>query len=587
MSPGPELGFGLGLTRRKGGGVVLPPNKFVDSVSGSDANDGLTALTAKQTIAGLSAILVANDRVGMARGSYWHETLTITNKDDVSITAYGSGSPPRLDGAGPVAETWSQHDAVTYPNTWRISVTQSWNVNQARMMIWEDGVMLKRVASIALVNAEAGTYYSPSDNAFVGVGSNFIYVRTSDTGNPNTNGKLYERTKLLYVLNGSFGAADNQSVKGIECCRQGHNDGALTLGKSSTLDGVLVYDGHKHNALQESGVCKNSAFINAQPEINYLHVFYSQTANALSAVYDNVCFVGQENGGIGTNGLFNHDDSGSAHASLTLTNAVFANVLAAVASTATDVSARGVYVENCDAAFNSFYVPGQATLTHWLINGQAGYNSFDSAGGRLVEQAAVYKTAATFIRTSAAFGDIFLNQSTVRFNPQSTSSVFRRTAGSGTFKMKRCLIIVDSTGYAGGSLVLNADPSYFSEIDENVYFIYGASKSNLRFGVSSTIAQWKALGFDANSLFLDTSDISLAGLIENPAAGDFRLKSGLSFQLLNGVSIYQVGVTERWDFHAKQAVAGAPQKWPTIPKTRAQGRTWVSDPAAWDYAQAA
>lgn len=584
------LGIRVGLSRLAGA-IAAAYDYYVDSVTGDDLDTGLTPALAFATIDGLPT-LVDGVKVGFAAGSTFAETLTVTGAPNMVLNGYGDfgvSGQPVFDGAGAVAETWAQHDAITYPNTWNIAVTHGFATTSGRLMIWEDGAMLKRVASIALVDAEAGTYYSPNDNNFT-IPTVNVYAHATGSGNPNSNGKTYERTQRTYVVAGAYSAGLNNSVQNIVTGRQGHNDGSLVLGKGSTIDRCMSFDGHKHNALQESGICSNSAFINAQPESNYLHVFYSSVATGLTGVYDNTVFVGQTNGLLGTSGIYCHDNSGQAHTTMTIGNCLFANVNGGIGSAAVSTSAQGVYMEN---VYQPILTVSSTTsaFSHFLIKDQKFGCSIEAVGTHSVSQFASYVSGdySFFKIHTANFGDISVANSTVVLNGAASNirAVLRRTYGSGTFSWQNNIfagIGVDSSiiqvfvGTAGNIGTFN----------NNVYYTDSSfGKACLRWavdGVNKTFAEWQALGHDTNSIVLDETDILLADLFPGDvSAGDFRIATGLSFALPDATPIYSLGVTEHWNFSTKAVVAGAPERWVTMPKTKAQGEAFIKNPTGWSF----
>jgi parallel beta-helix repeat protein len=99
----------------------------VDSANGSDANDGLSATTGNgsgpwQTLARLvSAGLAAGDRVELACGGIWHETLTLPADGAagspivVAQPAAGCGTLPAIDGSVAIAASaWTPYQGHIY-----------------------------------------------------------------------------------------------------------------------------------------------------------------------------------------------------------------------------------------------------------------------------------------------------------------------------------------------------------------------------------------------------------------------------------------------------------------------------------------
>lgn len=219
---------------------------YVDSVNGSDDNDGLTAATAFASIGKLTTT-VGGDfsglRIGLARGGYWREQFGSQSNasSNVVVSAYGTGQLPVLDAADEVpAESWAKTDTYTnvYDLTWAHSASAG-----STLSVWEDGVRLRWVSSIATCDATPGTYYV----ATVAGSSTALYLHASDSGDPDANGKLYEiATRDFGIAVGIGGSA--WRVSNVRTKRQAHPDGSLAIyAPGSVVRGCIAEDGTKHN----------------------------------------------------------------------------------------------------------------------------------------------------------------------------------------------------------------------------------------------------------------------------------------------------------------------------------------------------
>ena len=100
--------------------VTTASNYYVSN-TGSDSNDGLTPVTAWQTLNHVSQqTFQPGDSVLFQRGDTWRETLYVTSSgsstDQVTFSAYGTGALPRILGSE-LAMGWSQ----VAPNIWQSS----------------------------------------------------------------------------------------------------------------------------------------------------------------------------------------------------------------------------------------------------------------------------------------------------------------------------------------------------------------------------------------------------------------------------------------------------------------------------------
>ena len=128
-----------------------------------------------------------------------------------------------------------------------------------------------------------------------------------------------------------------------------------------------------------------------------------------------------------------------------------------------------------------------------------------------------------------------------------------------------------------------------------------------------TLADWQTAtsGQDANSVYILPADqvagganalwlgyTEAAALTDlatiGPAVGDFRINP--SARVYGGDNTAYIGtyadgttpITEagpqlHWNWNTRAAVAGPPTRWPDVPETLAESRTYISDPAAWNF----
>lgn len=211
---------------------------YVDSVNGSDSNNGLSPATAKQTIAGLPT-LAAGDSVGLARGSSWNEQLTISVAN-IRVGAYGSGAKPVLDASDVHNSGWVQDG--TFTNCWSKSITFTSYEAAGRITVFEDGAFLAKRTTLADCNANPGSYYASN---FSPTGAQTVYIHPSGSGNPNTNGKEYRVPVRAHAID-AHGQA-GVILDGIEARRGFHKDGAIKTGDDSVVRGCVANYGTIHN----------------------------------------------------------------------------------------------------------------------------------------------------------------------------------------------------------------------------------------------------------------------------------------------------------------------------------------------------
>ncbi len=209
---------------------------YVDSVRGSDGNQGKSPGDALRTIAAVSPKIRTGDVVALACGSHWREALLLP--DHVRVAAYGTGVRPLLDCSDPVpAANWQKTGGLT--NVYQAEVDLDGNDSPLWVSVWESDVRLVRASSTADCDATPGSYYPAADYG----PSIVLYVHASDHSDPGSNGKTYEYSKRRFGLMGSTGI----SVRGIHTRRNLHCNGSLSVYWYGSLTDCVASEGNKHN----------------------------------------------------------------------------------------------------------------------------------------------------------------------------------------------------------------------------------------------------------------------------------------------------------------------------------------------------
>lgn len=226
--------------------VTQKKSVYVDSVAGSNANDGLTANTPKATCSAGLAVLASSGRktLRLKCGSFFREMITLPAGK--RLKSYGSGDRPILDPRENITGTWTLYGAAyTYQQTVNHALSSP-SVHR----VWEDGVRLVRVANAAACEATAGTFYAAIPSGTTGV----IYIHPNGDGNPNSNGKTYSYSFRMYGVN----MGDGCVVDGIKTGWNGGNDGSIrALARNCVIRNCDAIDGAKHHVLISEGLCEN------------------------------------------------------------------------------------------------------------------------------------------------------------------------------------------------------------------------------------------------------------------------------------------------------------------------------------------
>lgn len=235
--------------------VTQKKSVYVDSVAGSDANDGLTQATPKATCAAGMTVLASSGRktIRLKCGSFFREQITLPAGK--RLKNYGAGARPILDPRENAPASWT----LTSGQTKAYQQTLTHELYPASVhRLWEDGVRMIRVGSVASCESTAGSFYAPTPSG----ASNLVYIHPSDDGDPSSNGKTYSYSKRMWGVELGNGCV----VDGITTGWNGGNDGSIrALARNCTIRNCDALDGAKHHVLISEGLCENVNAYDAEP----------------------------------------------------------------------------------------------------------------------------------------------------------------------------------------------------------------------------------------------------------------------------------------------------------------------------------
>lgn len=294
--------------RKTSGALVHKPvlrqgkSIYVDSVRGSDANDGRSSATPLKTIAALKPLVRNGDEIWLAAGSHWREELDLFGFRGVHVRRYGFGARPILDGAD-IVPNGNFSKTGGYTNVYQTSVMHGMSGTIRTFSVWENGVRLIRATSIANCDATPGSFYAPA----VGASPQTIHVHATGGGNPSGNGRLYEVSLRTLGLRGAFPG----HIIGIHTRRTCWDHGSL-FSFDYAYD-CLAEDGTKHNFWNEGLAEKCIAWKGEKlpgAGSSTLFISYRDDATGGSARYVDCQALGD--GGAGQVGFYVHTAGGGA-----------------------------------------------------------------------------------------------------------------------------------------------------------------------------------------------------------------------------------------------------------------------------------
>ena len=234
---------------------------YVDSVVGSDSNDGLTPTSAKASLVAATALLSNGATLRIARGSRFFECWTGDSVSYIAVEAYGSGNRPIIDGTKEITGTWTAdgslwYNDVTLPeattgstadkaSAWHIFVydeaaTGVYSRNDtARMTRIISGVSIAANKTSVTSTANSFTLHKTgstvadprNDN-----GTTFrVYIHARDGSNPNSNGRKVYITRQKTVAFLGYG----WRISDIVFQRCGHKD-MVNFGGASPVKADVI-----------------------------------------------------------------------------------------------------------------------------------------------------------------------------------------------------------------------------------------------------------------------------------------------------------------------------------------------------------
>lgn len=526
--------------------------------------------------------------------------------EEVRVFGQSGGSLPVIDCSETITG-WTQPDAITYPNVWSKAITHEIAADTSRIAIYEDnGTYIRPLVSqtsVATTNSTAASRYSPSDASLTTNNPATVYIHTSDSANPNTNGKAYYATVRDYA----FAAGGGSHIEGVHTRFNASNNGSIVLGigtaptTPSLLRRGISEFGTKHNALTNCGEVSDYIFYGldyhtASEPTNGMLVWYTPDPTGLTSTMRNVGFLG----GLDAHKRFwsaavvQHGNLGNVYTAAYGYGIWLSEISLPELGSATTVTMDGVY----GTLLGRGVFTGGATsiIRRALMDLDA-----DADNPIVPVAAATYEncgivadnegTSTSFIRVQNA-SVILTITNCVYFNPAGQNRVFL-TELNGPHNptlafTKTVFVIQGNTAFispVGATYTGNYNVFHRRESGT-----FGATYNGVDY---STLATWQAAtGQDAQSVYLTVPQMA-AFFLGNPENGDFRINPNAQVTGADGTvytgtfpdatPITQAGIQSRWNWNTRASVSGAPTAWPTVPSTRAECLTYLQAPLSWNF----
>jgi len=573
-----------------------PITLWVDSVGGSDTNSGRSISAPKQTLTAAVSIAGTNEFIGLKCGSFWRESLNLSNLTAPSVLPYGSGDPPRISGLN-VVTGWSLVGGTT--NVWTSSVSHD-SSQSSRMRVFENGVEMVRVLDQATCDSTAGSFV-------IQVGSDGTpwpcRIHPSDSGNPNSNGKTYEVTVRTIVVQGPA----NCSISGVETDSALDNNGSVDL--VSRTGGILscniASNGSKHNWGMGDGTASDcfaylADTVTAAEPSNTTIIGFLNDASGKTWVVKR-CGVAGVCPGVDS------DAHGSPNG--------FASTTAEQIWVINTGAFTGSWTNNTGTLYRGVLGPPVALGTLRMViadilanHTPAGLSNYGSTSMTdcciLKQQSVTYNAVLQAAANTATLlqGSMFCNTSLSTGNP---TVWFNNNSASAVLSVNKSVFFY---GYLHTQVPVGM--AYTGDYNVYVAGIPGDTTTLVSFqwhGTNiSTLAAWQvASGQDAHSVYLARADqtngnqyafwLGVAlGQNNGPADGDWRVNPNARVVYADGTQhigtfadgttpITQAGAQQHWDWNARAAASGPPTRFPTVPVDLPGARMYIKSPTAWNF----
>lgn len=485
-------------------GIYGPGNKlgydwYVDSVSGSDSNDGTDISRPFASLAKLSTAWQPGDTAGLAKGSEWRETLSVPA--GASLFSYGAGNRPIVNGADVQANAgFSKTGGLTF--VYQIGVTTEGSTTDQYINALEDNVMLARASNTANCDATAGSYYVSAE-----FGAITLYVHATDDSDITANGKIYECTVRNLVIGGT-----TFTMNGVHTKNNKGGSGSV-VGTLVSVNDCKIANGGKHNMYcNEASLVVDCVFENANysSSANYL-VFNQNTPTGLGGTVSGCSFTSTRPYSINYGGVYSHNNISGSFGNIYITNCTFTNVNICIAMD--DVAT--CYVTSCDMIDCTQLVRNNGSENYEIslctVSGSTGILFGTGSNGTYAYiHDCTYNVAS--LATNGAinlFNDnctVLMEDCTLNIDSgtNTTGVVFNQTAKTtNSLTMNRCSLAINGSGTFPNIHRFLGIPTYVG--DFNTYNWKNASgfvNSNYGGVSKSTLADWQAAVApqDANSV---------------------------------------------------------------------------------------
>lgn len=444
-------------------GTLVPATTYyVDQAAGSDNNDGSYAHPF-QTLTKLQSVITAGQSAAINGGPgpvpyRYQEALTLPAAN-ITIAGYGAVQP-LIDCSDAVpANMWSK--TAGYTSVYQATLTFNY---EGFVRVWENGIGLPLSPSLAALDSTPGSFYVTGNTPVTCVPCTMtVYVNATGSGNPATNGNLYEYNSRAY----SVFSNDQAIVSNLWTRRNLADSGSLEVGANSFLTDLTVEDGTKHNMLVHTGTTVqgttvSNAYYAGQPLI--LLVYNDDSPNYEGLVFRRITAT-MPVYTLGPDAIDGHVNVGGNFGVILYDHVTVSNVQGGI----TDVDGSGLVVVN--PTFTNVQL-GIATYSSWVNISGATINALNWAIG-------INSPATVFISDSNLTGGVS-HQGVVMCAANGVTLNISSTIINNTGDYSFGVMMETDEGNelimnAGNGLIMNGNTFLFDPSESNAYALWGYS----------------------------------------------------------------------------------------------------------------
>lgn len=459
------------------GSGVKKYDYYIDSVSGNDSNSGTSKSTPKKTLMSLLVRYFSNKKIALKPSATYREVWAETmNLSDVTVSGAWTNNNDLTKVSGlSIISSWNK--TAGYTNVYESLINCGFDINLTtggaicleidpstlELQPYSSSKMMNKATSLSNLDSSPGFLWWVRQSST----SYTIYIHTSASNNPTTNGKIYEVTSKKDVLLLTNYGAD--SVKGLRnklsnlIIYNGWNKDGAKTGSATIIEKCVFAAGAIHAIVPDDGTIDQCVFFENQNTNDLVLVFSSYVTNNDCTVTNCIVFNDYQ-----TYFMKSHNDDLGKHNQLTFRNVRLfgkCGLFSAIQEGYTNILVENCFVESTQM-ISGTTITGNSIMNNCVIKHTL------EAAGNAVRDIKSMDNCLIYGNISAAFICSVVNMTHTIIN-----AVDQVAANSNIYAQHydHSIFIVNCYSSATKFINLMDDVVYTS--DYNVFIYIGASNS--------------------------------------------------------------------------------------------------------------